>query len=274
MKNQKLKFTFTAIKKVQARGKNVRWMVAFLTAASIFLASATQTIAATSQWDIAWEGLNALHDQVSLLKMSLEQESNAIKELRKRNNEALKTVNAKGKTIDQALLNRLQTEAKSAEKKYAPLLDQYTSISKQAAAAKKSKNKKSADLLDLKRNQLKVSATAARSEIKTKKTAYSSAKKQASAKIKVVKDALVPVQNVKKQIAAENKKIAQVRKALTASDKAYRSSVKDGNAVSAMVHLKLVYDFTGQIHASQTKIFNWEKEISRLITAASTKIPA
>lgn len=228
---------------------------------------------AASSWDAALDGIDAVYDGLTAVQTLVKQESLEISALRKKNNDALSALNAKIRLIDQTVVTRLAQESEALQRKHAPLLEQYASLGKQAADAKKRKDKKSADLLELKRNKLKPSATAASAEIKAKKETLAAAKKSKTAKAKVVKDALVPVQTLKKQITAENKSVAAARKHLSAADKRYKSSVKRGDAILAALELKAVYDQTKAIHASLTKVYAWEKQVAQLITAASAKLP-
>lgn len=230
-------------------------------------------VAAASSWDAALDGIDAVYDGLTAVQTLVKQESLEISALRKKNNNALSALNAKIKTIDQAAVARLTQETEALQRKHAPLLEQYASLSKQVTAAKKRKDKKSADLLELKRNRLKPSATAAAAEIKAKKESLAAAKKSKAAKAKVVKDALAPVQTLKKQITAENKSVAAARKHLSAADKRYKASVKRGDAIVAALELKTVYDQTKAIHNSLTKVHEWERKIAQYITQAAAKLP-
>lgn len=235
--------------------------------------SGTRPMYAASSWEAALDGIDAMYDGLTAVQTLVKQESLEISALRKKNNDALAAMNAKLKAIDQATITRLTQESESLQRKHASLLNEYKSLGKQISEAKKRKDKKTADLLELKRNKLKPSATAASAEIKAKKDALAAAKKAKSAKVQAVKDLLAPVQSLKKQITAENKSVAAARKHLSAADKRYKASVKRGDAVVAALELKTVYDHTKAIHTSLTKVYVWEKQISRHITNASAKLP-
>ncbi len=230
-------------------------------------------VRAADSWEAAWSGIDAVYDGLTAVQAVVKQESVLITELRKNNNAELKTVNAKVKAIDKTLITRLSAEAETVQRKHASLLEQYSNLGKQITAAGKAKNTKSADLLKLKRNKLKPSVTSAKAEIKAKKDALTAAKKAASAKAKIVKEALAPVQTFKKQITAENKTMAAAKKSVTAANKRYRASVKLGDAIGAVSGLKEAYDQTSKIHASQQKVYEWEKKISQTISSAAAKLP-
>ncbi len=252
--------------------KSVKMLLFAAIAFSMVLCANRQANAAAS-WDAALDGIDAVYDGLTAVRTLVKQESAEITALRKKNNDALSALNAKIRAIDQAPVTRLTQESEALQRKHAALLEQYASLGKQVAAAKKRKDKKSADLLELKRNRLKPSATAAAAEIKAKKESLAAAKKTKAAKAKAVKDALAPVQALKKQITAENKSVAAARKHLSAADKRYKASVKRGDAMVAALVLKTVYDQTKAVHASLTKVYEWEKKIAQMITLANTKLP-
>ncbi|WP_223069772.1 hypothetical protein [Paenibacillus caui] len=226
-----------------------------------------------SGWNNALSSIDGLYDSFTALESIIRLEKQEIQALRSKNNDQLKALNAKIKMIDKAKIDRLKLEAEQAQKKNAPLLKEYAALGKQAAEARKRKDKKAADLLDLKRNKLKASVEAARLENRLKNEALSEAKKQATAKAKVVKDALAPVQTLKKQITAENKKITSANKSMTAAGKRYRAAVKQGNAIAAAAEMTLMYGELGHIHASLKNIYGWEGQIASMLRAAEAKLP-
>lgn len=234
--------------------------------------SGTRPMYAASSWEAALSGIDAMYDGLTAVQTLVKQESLEISALRKKNNDALAAINAKLKAIDQATITRLTQESESLQRKHASLLEEYKSLGKQVSAAKIRKDKKSADLLELKRNQLKPAATAASAEIKAKKDALAAAKKAKAAKVKVVKDALAPVQTLKSRSPPKTNP-SPPREHLSAADKRYKASVKRGDAIVAALELKIVYDQTKTIHTSLTKVYDWEKQISRTITNASAKLP-
>ncbi|MGM1049724.1 MAG: hypothetical protein ACQEXX_26815 [Bacillota bacterium] len=228
--------------------------------------------ASNTGWDAALTSIEQLHDSFTALELANKQDKQQIQVLRKQNNDKLKEINSKVQLIDKVKLDKLKTEVDQTQKKYAPLLAEYTDLGKKATEARKRKDRKSVLLYDLKRNRIKASANAARQEIKLKRDALTAAKKQAAAKAKIVKDALVPVQTLKKQITAENKKITDINKNKVAANKRYKTAVKQGDAVKAAAELKRIVDDVNQIHALQKKIFEWERNIRSTIHAAEAKL--
>ncbi|WP_059053008.1 hypothetical protein [Paenibacillus senegalimassiliensis] len=251
----------------------IRLNVLFLSMLLLMSAPEVQAAKAGEGWDSALNSIDTLYDGLTAVQAGVKLQSAEVTALRKSNNERLSALKARIKAIDQPLITRLTQESEGLQRKHASLLDQYNALGKQATAARKRKDKKAVDLFELRRNKLKPSATAASSEIKAKKAALAAAKKAAAAKAKMVKDALVPVQNLKKQITAENKVIAAARKRLAAADKRYKAAVKSGDAVSAIVELKTVYDQTRQVHTSLKTVHDWESKIAKSLTAATAKLP-
>ncbi len=228
---------------------------------------------AADRWDTALEHIDRIYDSLTSLKAVTQSETQHIQDQRKKNNIALKSLNTKITAMDLEWINTLQIRYDQTLKKHSPLLEQYTALTKQATAARKNKDKKLADLLDLKRNKLLASVLAARTDVKAKKEALSAAKKQRTSKIKTMKDLLTPVQNLKKQITAENKTITAAKQIYSATEKRYKASVKQGNAVTADEELTLMYDQMQIVHSSQQKIVEWEKQISQIILIAEAKLP-
>lgn len=229
--------------------------------------------AAGDAWTVALSGMDTLYDGYTALETANKLEKQAIQSLRKDSATRLKEVNAAVNAIDKPKIEQLAATAASLKLRHASLIQQYSDLGKQASDARKRKDKKNADLLDLKRNKLKPSVDAAKSEIKSANEALSAAKKQAAAKAKVVKDVLASVTSLKKQVTAENKSIAAFNKTRAASYKRYRAAVKSGNAITAAAELTMMYTQLGRIHASQQKIYGWEKQIAAAIKSAASKLP-
>ncbi|MCL6459134.1 MAG: hypothetical protein K6T85_14095 [Gorillibacterium sp.] len=247
------------------------WFLVFCMV-TLLLGNTTQAHAVES-WDGALEKIDRLYNDFSLLETSLQLEGQQIRLLRKQNNDNLKSANTRIQAIDQGNISQLKLQAEQAQLKHAPLLKLYTELGKQATAARKAKNSKAAVLLDLKRNNMKASVVAARSDVKAKQDALTSAKKQAANKAQIVKDALVPVQTLKKQVAAENKIVTATEKLRSEANKRYKACVKMGNAITAMTEMQLVYEQMVRIQASQHKLSGWEGKISDTIRLAAAKLP-
>ncbi|MGG3743540.1 hypothetical protein [Paenibacillus chibensis] len=254
------------------RGKT--WTLILMMCFIMILSGPAMTSAANSDWDTAIAGIGQLHDAFSALELENKTEKLRIQELSRQNNAKLKSIQTSVQQIDKTKLDQLKSQAELAQKKYAPLLTEYAELGKKAAEARKRKDGKSALLYDLKRNRIKASVTNARSEIKSRQDAYASAKKQATAKAKVVKDILAGIQPLKKQVTAENSHITGRNQAKTAAEKRYKAAVKEGNAVSAAAELKIMVEELQRIRDSQTKIMQWEKAMKEILRRAEVKLPS
>ncbi|RCX15371.1 colicin import membrane protein [Fontibacillus phaseoli] len=224
-------------------------------------------------WTTALDDIDRLYDKFSTLKAANALEKQQIQSLNKENNDKLKEINKNVRLIDKAKLDQLKSTSDQAQQKYGPLLKEYTELGKKAAEARKRKDQKSALLYDLKRNAIKTSVNHARQEIAAKKKTLTAARKQTTAKAKVVKDTLLGVQSLKKQVTAENHSIAELNKTRTAADKRYKIAVKQGNAVAAAAELGLMVDALTQIQASQQKIYAWQQTIANTLKLAESRLP-
>ncbi|MEK4511316.1 hypothetical protein [Paenibacillus sp. FSL K6-2524] len=239
----------------------------------ILLTGNVSQVYATSDWDTALEDINALHDNYIDLQEVIQADNLKIKKLRKQNNDDLKSIKAKLNAIDQILLNRLKTEAELIQQKHSSLLKQYSTLSKQSAAAKKTNDTKAVTIFDLKRNKLKPAATTARAEVKAKTDALTAARKQTATKTKPTKDILVLVTTLKQQVVAENKILANAQQARSEADKRYKVAIKQGDAISAATEMKLSYQQMDIIQSMQKKLYDLEQRIATTLRSAESKLP-
>ncbi|MEK5445363.1 hypothetical protein [Paenibacillus sp. FSL R7-0331] len=237
------------------------------------LSGNTPRAAAASDWDEALDQINDLYSSYTALQESVKTDSKRNQELRKQNTAGLAAVNARLQATDKSLLSRLKSDADTARKKHAPLLEQYSSLGKQAAAARKAGNLKSATAFDLKRNKLKAAATAANAEIKAKNTALTEAKAAAAAKNKPAKDALSPVAGLRKQITAGNKLISEAQALRSEADKQYKTAVKAGDAVAAAAGMKRSCARMTEIRTSLQQVYVLEQKITAALRLAEAKLP-
>ncbi|TVX93483.1 hypothetical protein [Paenibacillus agilis] len=239
----------------------------------MLLFSPAHASASSVGWEAALSTVEQLHDSLSALELANQLDKQKIQLQRKQNNEKRKEVDRKIQLIDKVKVDHLKTEAERTENKHAPLLAKYKELGKKASEARKRKDKKAALRYDLERNRIKASANTARQEIKMRKDTLTAAKKQVHTKAKLVREALEPIQTIKKQITAENKKMTDIfSKNKTAANKRYRTAIKQGDAVTAAVELNIIVAELARIHASQKKIYEWEGNIHNMIRAADAKL--
>lgn len=229
--------------------------------------------AADPQWDASYSALGGLHDLLAAADLAIRDIREQYLTLRKRNTELQKDIYARIKLIDKTKLERLYSEAEQAKRKYAPLLEEYARLSKQGTEARKQKNRKQALMADMKRNRIKGAVEAARTEIKKKQAAAAAAKQEAIAKSKSVKEAMTPIQPLRKKITSENKRIAELNKSRTAVNKRYKAAVKHGDAVGAALGMKTMVDQLQQILNSRKSILAWEREVQQALKKAETRLP-
>lgn len=229
--------------------------------------------AADPQWEASYSALGGLHDLLAAADLAIRDNREQYLSLRKRNTELQRDIYARIKLIDKTKLERLYSEAEQTKRKHAPLLEEYARLSKQGAEARKQKNRKQALMADMKRNRIKGAVEAARLEIKKKQAAAAAAKKEAIAKSKSVREAMVPIQSLRKKITSENKRIAELNKSRTAVNKRYKAAVKNGDAVGAAVGMKTMVDQLQQIVTSRKSILSWEREVQQVLKSAEAKMP-
>ncbi|MBU5671007.1 hypothetical protein [Paenibacillus brevis] len=229
--------------------------------------------AVSSSWDEALTSIDKLYDSSQSLESSNRATKQQVQLLRKENNERLKSINTRVQLIGKAQLDHLKAEAASIRQKHAPLLAEYTALGKKASEARKNKDSKTALLYDLKRNRIKPEAASARQSIKQKQERYSAAKKQTAAKAKLVKDAIVNVPAIKKQITAENQQVTALNKRKTEVNKRYKAAIKQGDAHAAKAELAVIVDILKQIQTSQQKIMKYEQSIAALLNSAEARLP-
>lgn len=237
------------------------------------LSGNTPRAAAASDWDAALDQINDLYSSYISLQASVKAESKRNQELRKQNTADLAAVNARLQSTDKNLLSRLKSEADATRKKHAALLEEYASLGKQAAAARKAGNLKGATAFELKRNKLKAAATAARVEIKTKNTVLTEATSAAAAKNKPAKDALSPVSGMRKQITAGNKQISEAQALRAEADKQYKAAVKAGDAVTAAAGMKHSCARMTEIRTYLQQVYVLEQKITAALRLAESRLP-
>ncbi|WP_150275875.1 hypothetical protein [Paenibacillus tepidiphilus] len=228
---------------------------------------------AAADWDASLKEIEQLHAGYTALQETLKTENAQTAALRKQNNAARTAVNAAVKAVDSALLGRLKSEAAALQKRHAPLLEQYTALGKEAAAARKAEKQQQAVLLELRRNKLKASVASAKAEIKAKSAELAQAKAAAAAKVKPVKEALAPIAGLKKQITAESKPLSAATAGRKAADKAYRTAVDAGDAVAAADAMKQSYAKMQEQLAIGRQLYAWERQITGALRAAEARLP-
>ena len=230
-------------------------------------------VSAAAEWDTALDEIHNLYSDYTGLQVLLKSETQRNQALRKHNNTDLSAINKQLQLTDAALLAKLRADAEAIQKKHAPLLEQYSSLGKQAAAARKANDPKNATLLELKRNKLKAAAVAAQAEVKVRTSALTAARAKAAASNKPAKDALAPIANLRKQITIQNKLFSAAQSERSEADKLNKAAVKAGDAVKAAAAMKLSYSLMGELRIMTGRMYGWEQQISSALRSAEGKLP-
>lgn len=247
-------------------------VVVVLILLSLWIAPGSRVMAA-SEWDTALDEIHNLYTDYTSLQTSLKSDLQRNQALRKQNSAALAAVNKHLQATNAVQLAKLRATTEAVQKKHGPLLEQYNALGKQITAARKANNLKSATLLEIKRNKLKPAATAARAEVKIAASALAEAKAVAAARNKPAKDALAPVAQLKKQIAAQNKLFSAAQAVRSEADKRYRTAVQTGDAATAAASMKQSYNRMVELRAMAGQMFSWEQQISTALRSAEQKLP-
>jgi len=237
------------------------------------LAALPLQAAAADAWDKAMEEINASYDETAVIKAVTAEQAKGIAELRSANNTGLKSWKAQVEHFNSVRLTSLKEADAAVKSRHSKLLKQYTSLGKQLQAAREAGQEKQVTLLNLKRNRLMPAYASARSEMRAAAAAYSSARKQAAARLTPVTETLAKVSQQKKIIAADNKVIAEIRKQRAASDKGFRTAVKAGDAVTAVKELHSLQTQLKLLKSQQAAVYEREKEIAVLLRTIQTKFP-
>ncbi|MCL9661888.1 hypothetical protein L2089_14395 [Paenibacillus hunanensis] len=219
----------------------------------------------------AMSSIDTLYDSITALERVLELQNVQIRALRQQNNASLKGVQERIRQLDTSRLATMQTALKQLENRHAPLLKRYADLGKRIAEARKKKDDRNVQSLLLERNGIKAQVEAARAELKNKRTELATARKASTVRKQQLRSLLQPVQTLKKQITSENKAITAAWKIRTSARKGYHASVRQGNAVTALAHLTVVYKQLGQVQASRQKILNWEQQITKTIQTVASR---
>jgi predicted nucleic acid-binding Zn-ribbon protein len=219
----------------------------------------------------AMSSVDTLYDSITALERVLELQNVQIRALRQQNNAALKEVQERIRKLDSARLATMQTALKQLENRHAPLLKRYAELGKKIASARKKKDDRSVQSLLLERNGIKAQVEAARTELKNKRTELANTRKASTIRKQQLRSLLQPVQTLKKQITSENKAITAAWKIRTTARKSYHAAVRQGNAVTALAHLTVVYKQLGQVQSSRQKIVSWEQQITKTIQTVAAR---
>ncbi|WP_410771180.1 hypothetical protein [Fontibacillus sp. BL9] len=188
-------------------------------------------------------------------------------------NEArLTAARKKIKDIDGDTIRKLDDQVKSVKTKYQPLFDSYSSISKQASAAKKLKDKTLYKLLQSQADGLKAASTLARHDIRNKESALQAAKKEKSRKSEEIRKILGESDVHKSKIKAEKSAMASTNKLISTEWSNFKAAVKKSDADRTSDTLARLHTLSSQVLKNKQNIYNLELKISASIKKAEDKL--
>ncbi|RCX18208.1 hypothetical protein DFP94_107163 [Fontibacillus phaseoli] len=176
------------------------------------------------------------------------------------------------KEIDGDKIRRLDEQVKSAKSKYQPLFDSYSSISKQASAAKKLKDKTLSKLLQTQADGLKTASTLARQDIRNKESALQAAKKEKTRKAKEIRKILGESDLHKSKIKAEKSAMASTNKLISTEWSNFKAAVKKSEADRTTDTLTRLHTLSSQALKNKQNIYNLEVKISASAKNAEDKL--
>jgi len=217
--------------------------------------------------------LNKQYDDWLALQQKDRGRDAEIKELHRANSETLKLVRRQIMQIDAGQNARLKQQVDDTKARYKPLLDMYTSVNKQIAAAKPLQIKTLNTMLRLQADSLRIPVQLAKQDIKAKESALKTAKSGTTDKQRKVRETLKEIDPLQEKMKAEKSAASEAKKLLEAEWKAFAPLVKQGDADSSTKSLAVLLSRLNQIVDRKTNQYDLEKRISAVIAKARKQLP-
>lgn len=195
-----------------------------------------------------------------------------ISELHYSNEARLTAARKKIKEIDADKIRKLDDQVKAAKSKYQPLFNSYSSVSKQAAAAKKLKDKTLYKLLQTQADGLKVAVTLAKQDIKNKESSLKTAKSEKTNKAAEIRKILNETDPQKTKIKSEKSSISASNKSISTEWSNFKAAVKKSDAGRTSDTLARLYTLSSQVLKNKQNIYSLEQKISASIKKAEDKL--
>lgn len=176
------------------------------------------------------------------------------------------------KEIDKAKISSLEAEIEKTEQQYEPLFELYDSQKSQLRLAKASKNK---DLIAFANAQVevtKIAVQAANKEIDDMEDKLQKAKKDASAKMKAIRDILGGNDATESRIKAAKSNISSAKKLFSSETGKLVQHVRSGNELNSASSLTRLLIYERQILTQKTNIYYFEQQIAAVIAKAEAKL--
>jgi len=228
------------------------------------IASADQTRA--GKLSASYKELISVQSQDSDLTSRIKAQSAA-------NKEAISALNKQIKQIDAAKLARLEEEVKSVKERYAPLLARYTQLNKQLDMSRSVGTKELSSLLRLQLQAMKIPVQLARLSIKTKETAWKSAKDKAGQTAKKIRTSLEAVEPLQAQVKTKQSLVKSIDSSMTPVWGSFKQAVKKQEAETAASTLTSVVSMSSQIVKEKQHMLALEQKIRDVVAAVKAQVP-
>lgn len=198
----------------------------------------------------------------------------AIKSLHYRNEEAETIIRKQIKSIDADKLDKLKKDVEQTKARYKPLLDAYTAVNKQVAAARSLKNKDLSAIFRMQAESMKIAVQLAKQDMKGKEAALKKAKDAASSAQKKISALLEDIRPHETKIKAEKSAASNVKKSVASGWKSFTPLVKAGSAKPASDSLANLVSQFRQIVSHKQNILNLERKIESILMKAKAQLPS
>lgn len=174
--------------------------------------------------------------------------------------------------IDSAKIAALQADVANTKKKYEPLFTLYDGRKAQLKLAKSTKNKSLISYYQLQTDLTKTAVQVAKQDISGKEKELKTAKTDASAKMKAMRDLLFQCQSFSTKIKTARSEASNTKKLLNAELKTLNQAVRNGDATAVLSSLNKAITHQKQINARKTSMHSHEASIATILTLAETRL--
>lgn len=189
-------------------------------------------------------------------------------------NEALlSSLRKKIKDIDADKIIKLENQVKQTKAKYQPLFNTYSSLTKQATAAKSLKDKTLYKVLRAEADALKITVDLARQDIRAKETTLKTAKSDRSKKAAQVRSILAEIDPFTTKIKSERSLQSTPNKNISTEWLNFKGAAKKGDADRSGDSLARLLTLSGQVTTYKQNMYNLEVKISTVLGRAKLQLP-
>lgn len=216
--------------------------------------------------------LNNLYNDLSGLKLQYDKREEQIRTLHYNNEQALIIIRQQIKEIDVGTVTRLEEEVNGAKKRYQPLFDQYSALSKRISIAKGLKDKTLNAILGAQGDAMKVLVQLARQEIRDKQELLKAAKVTRTKKIADARKTLAGIESPQTSIKSNKSTVTSLNKRLSADWSDFKAAIRKQNPVLTTQSLSSLVSGYRQIASNKQKIIELEQKVSVVITNTKKQI--